>query len=233
MNVLILGCSFGVPNYFGPPMPPPEDHTEFILRDFGHTVFNCAKNGGSNLDSLKRANEFLSGRPVLHPAHKNQIVPGIKDQSIDWIVWFHTELYRDFASLPNKTYLFKQDSAALAEITYQAYRDFQNKTGAKLAVIGGAGDLHHCFDQHFTPEFVIRSWRSEILGIDIMPLNTLWQQEYFDHSKDPIDDKLMRLESNLNLLNLMTASADFPDNCHPGAVPHKKLSEKLHRIFQL
>lgn len=233
MNVLILGCSFGVPNYFGPPMPSPEDHTEFILRSFGHNVINCAKNGGSNLDSLRRGYDFLSGKPVTHPAHKNQIVQGIKNQPVDWIVWFHTELYRDFSSLPNRTNLFELDSVALAEITYQSYRDFQHKTGAKLAVIGGAGDLHHCFDKYFSPEFVIRSWRSEILGTDIISSNTLWQQEYFNYSKDPVEEKLMRLESNLDLLDLMSTSADFPDGCHPGSRPHRELSEKLHAIFQL
>jgi hypothetical protein len=233
MNVLILGCSFGVPNYFGPPSPPPQDHTEFILRDLGHTVINCAKNGGSNLNSLKRANDFLSGKPIAHPAYKNQAVQGIANQSIDWIVWFHTELYRDFLILPNKTNLYEHDSVALAEMTYQAYRDFQLNTRAKLAVIGGAGDLHHCFDKYFTPEFVIRSWRSEILGTDIISDNTLWQQEYFDYSKDSIEQKLLYLENNLDLLDLMHASSDFPDNCHPGLKPHKELSKKLHAIFQL
>jgi hypothetical protein len=233
MNVLILGCSFGVPNYFGLPSPPPQDHTEFILRDLGHTVINCAKNGGSNLDSLKRAQNFLSGKPIAHPAYRNRAVQGIANQSIDWIVWFHTELYRDFLILPNKTNLYEHDSVALAEMTYQAYRDFQLDTGAKLAVIGGAGDLHQCFDKYFTPEFVIRSWRSEILGIDNTPNNTLWQQEYFNHSRDPIEQKLMHLESNLDLLDLMHASVDFPDNCHPGPRPHRELSEKLHITFQV
>lgn len=231
MNVLILGCSFGVPNYFGPPSPPPEDHTEFILRSLGHNVINCAKNGGSNLDSLKRARDFLAGRSVAHPAHRNQFVQGIANQPIDWIVWFHTELYRDFSVLPNKTNLYEHDSSALADVTYQAYKEFQNAIGAKLAVIGGAGDLHQCFDRYFTPNFVIRSWRSEILGTDIISSNTLWQQEYFDHSKDSVEQKLIHLESNLDLLDLMHASSDFPDNCHPGTRPHRELSEKLHTIF--
>jgi hypothetical protein len=232
MNVLILGCSFGVPNYFGPPLPLPKDHTEFILRDFGYNVINCAINGGSNLYSLKRAYTFLSGNTISHPAYANQILKGIENHPIDWIVWFHTELYRDFSILPNKTNLYESDSTALAEMTYQGYKDFQYKTGAKLAVIGGAGDLHKCFDNYFTPEFIIRSWRSEILGVDTISANTLWKQEYFDNSKDSIKQKIMHLESNLNLLDLMHASADFPDNCHPGSKPHRELSNKLHIIFQ-
>jgi hypothetical protein len=193
-------------------------------------VINCAKNGGSNLDSLKRACDFLAGNPIVHPAYNTKIVQGNINQPIDWIVWFHTELYRDFSVLPNKTNLYKYDSAALAEMTYQRYKDFQHTTGAKLAVIGGAGDLHQCFDNYFTPEFVIRSWRSDILGVAI---NSLWQQEYFDHSKDSIKQKLMQLENNLDLLDLMHASVSFPDNCHPGSIPHQELAEKLHTIFQL
>jgi hypothetical protein len=31
-NILILGCSFGVPNYFGPPGVAAKDHTEFLLK---------------------------------------------------------------------------------------------------------------------------------------------------------------------------------------------------------
>jgi len=231
MNVLILGCSFGVPNYIRPPGVPPEDHTEFILCDFGHNVINCAINGGSNLDSLKRACDFLSGKSIIHPAYKNQTLQGIADQPIDWIVWFHTELYRDFKNLPNKTNLYEHDHASLAKMTYQAYKDFQRKINAKLAVVGGAGDLHKCFDEYFTPDFVIRKWKSEILGIDTTS-DLLWQQEYFDHSKDSIEQKLKHIESNLDLLDLMNASDDFPDNIHPGSKPHRKLSEKLHKIFQ-
>ena len=233
MNVLILGCSFGVPNYFGPPMPGPDTHTEFLLRKHGHTVFNCAKNGGSNLDSLERAKSFLHGIPITHPAFKDQSVKTTAGQKIDWIVWFHTELYRDLQKLPNKTNLFTQDRSAIAKLTYQSYKEFQDQTSAKLAVIGGAGELDDCFSDYLLPEFTIRSWRSEILGIDTLSSHTLWQREYFNHSKDTVKEKLQRLENDLYLLDLTHASADFPDDYHPGERPHRELAEKLHKLFQL
>lgn len=232
MNVLLLGCSFGVPNYFGHPGPAPSEHTEFILRDYGHTVFNCSKNGSSNLESLQRAQRFLLGYSITHPAYKDQKIQITVNQPIDWIVWFHTELYRDLQTLANKTNNFDKDCETLAEITYQLYREFQKNLGARIAVIGGAGDLHARFDNYFDPEFVIRSWRSEILGVNDLTSNTIWQRNYFESSTAPIKEKLQHLETDLKLLELTHTSPDFPDNYHPGARPHRELAQKLHQIFQ-
>ena len=230
MNVLILGCSFGVPNYLGPPGPSPDTHTEFLLQNLGHKVFNCARNGGSNLESLQRAKSFLQGNTIKHPAYDDQTIQNQDNQHIDWIVWFHTELYRDFSRLENKTHKFAQDQESIAHITYSSYKKFQQNIKARLAVIGGAGDLHDCFDDYFSPEFVIRSWRSDILGVSLTS-QTVWQREHFDTSKDSVEVKLNQLENDLELINLMQVSTDFPDNCHPGERPHQILAEKLHAVF--
>jgi hypothetical protein len=60
-TILIIGDSWGVPNYQGPPGSPPETHTEYRLRELGYTVYNCAINGGSNGKSTNLASKFLSG----------------------------------------------------------------------------------------------------------------------------------------------------------------------------
>ena len=85
MNILILGCSFGVPNYYDThPTGMKKHHTEFLLRDKGHVVHNCSQNAGSNLQTLERANTYLSGLPIVHPAyHQNPPTDQFVDQFIE------------------------------------------------------------------------------------------------------------------------------------------------------
>jgi len=232
MNILILGCSFGVPNYHGPPGANPEDHTEYLLKKSGHTVFNCARNAGSNLDSLHCADKFLSGKPIPHPVYRDRLLQTTPGQSIDWIVWFHTELFRDLGRLSCPSGKFVSDAKDLAHLTYSKYQNFQQQQNAKLAAIGGAGDLHESFSDYFNPNFVIPSWRSEILNINTVTSHTLWQRDYFYKSKDLTQDKIKTLEDDLALLALMQNSDNFPDNYHPGATPHKHLVERLLQAFQ-
>jgi hypothetical protein len=49
MNILILGCSFGVPDNGC----PAEFHTENQLKILGHTVYNCARQGASKLKKCR------------------------------------------------------------------------------------------------------------------------------------------------------------------------------------
>ena len=81
MNILIIGDSWGVPNY--PPYDlnlqhygdPPETHTEFLLRAQGYKVTNCSIDASGNLKTI------LAG------------IKYAETESVDWIIWFHTEMF--------------------------------------------------------------------------------------------------------------------------------------------
>jgi hypothetical protein len=136
MNILILGCSFGVPNYYGgSPTGMKEHHTEFLLRDKGHVVYNCSQNAGSNLQTLERAKKYLNGMAIVHPAYHqnpptdqfvNQFIQCKNIKALDLIIWFHTELSRD---------------GIHANTVYSKFTEFFSTHNAKVAVIGGAGDV--------------------------------------------------------------------------------------------
>ena len=222
MNILILGCSFGVPNYYDThPTGMKKHHIEFLLRNRGHVVHNCSQNAGSNLQTLERANAYLNGLPIVHPAyHQNPPTDQFVDQfvecknieALDLIIWFHTELSRD--DIPATT-------------VYSKFAEFFSIHNAKVAVIGGAGDVLPEFLTVYTPDFFIPSWRRLILGKDVPLSNTLSGANSIDNSSLSLTEKLKIVEDNLDLIELLKQSPHFFDDSHPGEWPHKDLLDCL------
>jgi hypothetical protein len=223
MNILILGCSFGVPNYYDThPTGMKKHHIEFLLRDRGHVVHNCSQNSGSNLGTLERAKKYLSGLPIAHPAwhHQNSPTNQFANQFIECkhvgklnlIIWFHTELSRD---------------GIYANTVYPKFAEFFSAHNAKVAVIGGAGDVLPEFLTVYEPDFFILSWRRSILGKDVPLSNTLSGANSIDNSSLSLTEKLKIVEDNLTLIKLVKQSPHFFDGCHPGAWPHQDLVNQL------
>jgi len=228
MNFLILGCSWAVPNYYGGLMDPPETHTEYLLRSHGHNVINCGKNNGSNLESLDRAKKYLAGEQIPHPAivKHNGIInikkpstvpwnikkgPGVTN--IDWVIWFQCDYLRDFKNVPSSG---TNRIETVARHTFQEYKKFVESIGSKLALIGGPMDFFPVYQEYFTPDFVVPSWNSSILGIS---------PQY--HKTDDSEFEIQFMERQLYWQTLKTNSPYFPDGSHPGAVAHANLVEKL------
>lgn len=213
MNILILGCSFGVPGN-GCPI---EYHTENQLKLQGHYVFNCARNGSSNLESLAIAKKMLEKSLLM--------------LKFDWIIWFHTELIRDASFLFN----YKKKSFTLhetADVVYNDYKEFVKEQKVKLAIIGGAAPVHPKLFDYIQPDFCVTSWFNQILNLDLPQIQTL--------SRLDIVEKLQGIGSAVKfdillqhekILDALEASEDFPDNYHPGIRPHVELAAKLHETF--
>jgi hypothetical protein len=234
MNILILGCSFGVDNG--------EPHTETFLRDLGHNVYNCSQNGGSNINSFNRAKLFLSGEPIPHPRtfagtntfsepsqNKNTpltIQPCLPISRIDWIIWFHTELIRDSCEL-------KRPIENTAHVVYRNFSKLASQINSKTAIIGGAGPILPLLHEYITPDYCIPSWFNKILKLNVPQIQTLSRPDIIKEMNSiGLEEKIKILDRHLEIKKLLEESPDFPDNYHPGAGPHKELVEDLKHFLR-
>ena len=135
------------------------------------------------------------------------------ETNIDWIIWFQCDYLRDFKNVPSSGI---NRIETVARHTFQEYKKFAESLGSKLALIGGPMDFFPVYQEYFTPEFVVPSWNSSILGIST---------EY--HKIDDPEFELQFMERQLHWQRLKASSFHFPDGSHPGAVAHAELVEKL------
>ena len=227
LDVLIIGDSWGVPNY--PPQyyglkdrqhigDPPETHTEFLLRELGHRVTNCAINASGNYRSI------LEGL-----RHADQ-------HSVDWIIWFHTEMLRDshLDQLDRRPYHIDQLRDQVAARVYVLFEQLRLKTGARVAVIGGQAPVLASFYDLSRADWVIDDWRSEILGLDLPCVHSICTPNLVDQDLclDPVEDRIRLLDQHRLILDAMAASPDFPDLCHPGRRPHLQLTQRLAQLMR-
>jgi hypothetical protein len=228
--VLIVGDSWGVPNYNGSFGVPKEHHTEFLLRNSGHTVYNCAINGGSNLESLNRAQCLLnSNNLVSYPGGD----PISYDQPIEWLLWFHTEFFRE-NDLINYKHTLDRNMKDIAHAVYSKFSLFIKDNNLKLCVIGGQAQLEPELFSYMDPTFCIIDWRSDILKI-VPPKSSHLLSRSFEWVPALIKDReeaIRVLNEQQQILELMQKSEHFPDNCHPGTTPHYELASILHEVFK-
>jgi hypothetical protein len=231
MNILIMGCSFGVPAQY--PNCIATDHSEHQLRSFGHTVYNVSQCGGGNINSLIRAKKFLAGESIVCPQvpvnKPDEFEPHqtlVESFEVDWIVWFHTELIRDCPDLEVNSI------NRVSHVVYSQYFNFAKSLNAKLAVIGGAGPVHPVLYTYGNPDFCIDSWFNEILNLDLPQIQTLSKPDMIDQLQGiGRQSKLNILEQHLTILKALDDSEYFPDNYNPGNRPHRELAIRLHKRF--
>lgn len=241
-TILMIGDSWGVPNYEGLPGDPPETHSEFRFRELGYKVYNCSMNARGNLAPLDLAKKYLSGETVilepiqLYNESRSQGLPKVIDivnPKIDYIIWFHTESMRE---LQNKKVTLNENIKNAACETYIMMKNFfKEHPLAKKVVIGGQAPIvADIYDKFLSPhvDYIIMDWRSEILGVEMPEVHTLTHTHWVDDSPDTTEFKLDLLEKHDIILKAMADSPYFPDNCHPGGIAHGKLVDRLHKFFQ-
>lgn len=238
-TILLIGDSWGVPNYEGPNFgAEPHEHTEYLLRELGYKVYNCSLSGGSHKVTIDLARAYLAGETVTlaptvlnntyHKASEPSVIDTVNPK-IDYIVWFHTEALRYFFHAhmsieENLDFSYKWD--------YEYVSNFCIPLDAKLIAIGGQAPIYDkFFYDYFRPYYIIEDWRSEIVGIKLPKVYTLGKVEWIENSNDTLDNKLEVMKKHKVVLDAMSNCPYFPDTCHPGKEPHKKLTELLHTIF--
>jgi hypothetical protein len=230
-TIIIVGDSWGVPNFYGPPGVPETHHTEFLLKDAGHTVYNCAVNGWSNLESLKKAKRLLSGETLFTGPIEQQRTMQY-EQPAEYLLWFHTEFMRE-SNLIDYAVDIDTNLRNIAEVVYNEYAVFINEHNLKLCAIGGQANLRPEFSKYLNPVFEISDWREEILGTRLPD-----SLHSVTHSYRMIPKLVKDIRTRIELLNdqaiimdAMRQSSDFPDHCHPGTLPHRDLATKLNSLF--
>ena len=211
IKIAIIGDSWGVPNYEDPKGAPAEAHTEFLLRDLGYEVSNYARNGGGNLHTLSIA----------------------KDQSkeIDILIWFQTDFFRDIPINELKGKLLYPTLDEISNRTYKEVSEFVKEKKCKLVAIGGQCPIREeVLTRYIIPDLLIRDWRGEILDQQLPEYFYLTNANWIADSGDPLELKRIYAEIHEELLDAMTHSEHFPDNCHPGIEPHKNLSKKISEV---
>jgi hypothetical protein len=185
----------------------------------------------SNLKAINRVKQFVRGTPILHSVYDYQtiVLENINTQ-IDWIVWFHTAILRDYKK---EWYNIPIDIALekLANTTYQRMLDLVNNLKCKIAVIGGAAPIDKRMFNYIKPDFIIEDWKSEILN-EILPYDqALGAMSAIENSPNTLESKNSMLSTHEFILDKLRQSEHFPDGAHPGIYPHKNLSERLHKTF--
>jgi len=222
-HISIVGDSWGYPLLGGCndlQLYNPEDHTENNLIRLGYTVNQYAYGGISNVESI----------------HRMQNSP---PRQCDWIIWFHTEAFRDFdgqfgtVSDPFRV-IDKQNQ--ILEWTYGEFERIRSRYDANVILIGGqAYTVPRLVDRYIkNVKLHIVDWRAELLGVKRTGTHTLCHPYLFEESCVCIDDKqtlYTLIKNNTVWLDLMKKSDLFPDNCHPGGKAHKSLSMRIHKII--
>lgn len=172
MRIAIVGDSWADPGLFDHLDSIPcrgyskQGHIDGRLRARGYTVGNFSRSGASNLHTWR------------------QFAPAAREPW-DWIIWFHTELARDwnwpdmaaphcalrctFAADLKPSYQTWSYQASIDHAAVTVYSEIAAVLAlhphSKLMVIEGQSVcLEPRFSQWITPHYWLRDWRSELVG---------------------------------------------------------------------
>jgi len=213
-KILIWGDSWGEPNWRNPqPGFTAEGHTSSRLRTLGYDVENLSESGQGNLVSIQR-------KPHTRP---------------DWIVWFHTELPRDFdIGAVHHHWRYNEFCDRTAERVYSlAAKRLHELGNPVLIVIEGQAPLWPGYEQHFTPYKTI-PWKEQLLGTSLphSHLTATWDLLNTPLNRDSTATRHSLTRDAHTILELMKSSNYFTDNCHPNDVAHEMLTLTLDRLFR-
>ena len=218
LNITIVGDSWGEPNWRRPiPGHTAEGHVSYLLQHQGFAVENYSISGGSNLATW------------LNLARNSR-------RPIDWIIWFHTDISRDFLGHELDHPWHSQE--LIDRTANRVYGDIQrivsqSAVAANMLVIEGQSCVH---EPHFSERFswarMIRDWRSQLLGQQMPRTQLLGPMSsgggnFLDNCRDSYERKMQLITDVETVLQAMHEHDLFPDNCHPGDLAHQQLAQTI------
>lgn len=204
------------------------DWLDFQFLKLGHSVNNIGFWSDSNSNQLRRSQGYIQGSYV-------------NNNPIDLVVWFHTEVVRDWHGedwTHAKTRGYYEYLRLSARGTYNWVTTIKERfPKTKWAIIGGHAPLYsqekHLLDW---AEFRIDNWRQEISGLEC-PECHLTTFLDTDHKKTnsilSLDEKEMELQKIEKIINACKDKELFYDNVHPNVKPSKELALKIIKHLNL
>jgi len=229
-TILFMGDSYGVPNYYGPPGVDAHYHVTELLAAQGHTIHCTSSNGDSNLSAINRASSHVSGLQILDgckPRVTRYIQGAPPDTKFDLIVWFHTAILRDY---PNDAVRVSAEKLIpeLAHRVYNNFAQFVQPLNTKTFVIGGAAAVDvDVLALYHNPSLLWADWKQDIVQQPLPPVQTMGATWVFDLLDDSEEFKNQLVSDTAILMDHLIAHPEFPDNAHPGILPHQQLADKI------
>ena len=224
-TIVIIGDSWAAPPGEGQEIPgryTQQGHCSQLFGDLGYRVENRAIRGGSNLESWQRAREFTE--------------PGAA-----WIIWFHTELGRDWCLRPPvRPWQMQTKLEQVSRRVYSEIRDhlaYLAPTRGLILVEGQSVRALPWFTEYLQPQILIRDWRSELVG-EPCPESQIFgalitNPDFLDHCVNTAEVKQHWLDQATEILDQMKRHPDlFPDLCHPGDYAMAQLTLRLHTAMR-
>lgn len=223
MNIMLMGCSWGVPNYNKLKGDPPETHTDFLLQDLGHTVYNCSQNGLGNLSSCDRAERLINYIAISKATLVlDEWISLPQDQQIDLVIWFHTDPGRDINIISTANKSVNTQLEELTCIIYERYALLFEQMKCKVAIIGACADVHPTIKNYIKYDYLLPSWQKELLGVG----TNFFRIE--SGLRVPSNEDITLIENANQVLRAMEKNSTlFPDGGHPGKIAHKALVDTL------
>lgn len=204
------------------------DWLDFQFTRLGHNVNNIGFWSDNNDNQLKRLQGYLQGSYV-------------NNNPIDLIVWFHTEIVRDWF---NDDWNYAKSQGYYEYLRVSAKGTYNwvtmiKKTypNTKWAIIGGHAALHEK-EKHLLDwaEFRIDNWRQEITGIECPEchVTTFLKMDHKEiNSILSLDEKEIELQKIETIINACKDKELFYDNVHPNVKPSKELATRIIKHFNL
>lgn len=209
--------------------PAHAGHIEFALRQAGWSVNNRGWGGSSNHIQVTQALYYLMWQKYI-------------GKPLNLIVWFHTELMRDWHranpdSVQNmKKYGLDAWLDKQADEVYGLVAEAQERyPETKWIIIGG-----HCpiraNKKHLLAKsaLIIDNWRQELAGVECPECHTLTFLDEFEKYKDCFPLDIVERELNLReiIINACRDSRIFYDGVHPSPKSMAALSERILRFIE-
>jgi len=204
--------------------PSHADHIEFAMRKVGYAVNNRGWGGSSNHIQVTQALHYLTWHDYI-------------GKPLDVIIWFHTELLRDWhRANPREVKEMKEygldawldyKATEVYGIVRQAQEQYPN---TKWIIVGG-----HCpvrqSHRHLLNKsaLIIDNWRQELAGVECPECHTLTFLDEFEKFKDCFPIDIVERELNLRdkIINACRDTKIFYDKVHPGPESMGQLSERI------
>jgi len=213
-----VGDSWGEPQWRDPfPGYSADQHSSLILHGLGYDVTNASQAGGSNLVTWRNLEQHAGMR------------------NLDVIVWFHTEIARDWPWARNRSWSLDTLLHDTARSVYRECDQIRARTCPHTPiwlVEGQAGVIDPEFGQHFEPHWWTRTWRSSLCGrtlpdthlLSIVPTQPqMWRSCQ--------DGKKQRNQMVSDVETVMQAMVKCPkyftDRCHPNNLAHAELARLI------